>query len=180
MPPVLAESICLASLPGVAVPVRAVLTLDERRIEGPTCTRLSQRRCHCGYRAENRPSGDLYHPPFLACLLHHGVGEALRRDFVGSLGTTTFAGPRWRDGLPVGVENRFLVGRIAVGGDQVHQPAPSATLEVLHHRRDVLPSPFAGNHADDQPALGVDRNVVPGVSFAVVGWVIGITVLLFL
>ena len=104
VPPVLAESIRLASLPGVAVPVRAVLTLDERRIDGPTRARLSQRRCHCGHRAENRPSGDLYHPPFLACLLHHGVGEALRRDFVGRLGTTTFAGPRWRDGLPVGVE----------------------------------------------------------------------------
>ena len=30
MPPVLAESICLASLPGVTVPVRAVLPFDER------------------------------------------------------------------------------------------------------------------------------------------------------
>ena len=35
IPPVLAEAVRLAGLPGVAVPVRAVLPLHERRVDRP-------------------------------------------------------------------------------------------------------------------------------------------------
>src|SRR3954471_23812121 len=138
MPPVLTEPVRLPRLPGVAVAVRAILSLDERRIDRPTRARPPQRRHHRGDRAEDHPSRDLDDPALLAGLLHRGVGQPLRSDLVGGLGTTALAGPGRRDRLAVSVEDRLLIGRIAVGGDQVHQPAPCATLEVVDHRRDVL------------------------------------------
>jgi hypothetical protein len=84
------------------------------------------------------------------------------------------------DRLAIGPEDRILVGRVAVAGDQVHQPAIGPTLEVLDHRNDALGGPLAGHHADDQPTLGVDGHVVPGVALAIIGRVGRVAVLLLL
>ena len=77
--------------------VRAILSLDERRIDRPTRARPPQRRHHRGDRAEDHPSRDLDDPTFLAGLLHRGVGQPLRSDLVGGLGTTALAGPASAD-----------------------------------------------------------------------------------
>src|SRR3954449_4398026 len=108
MPPGLAESVCLARLPGVGGAIRAVLALDERRIARPTRGRHPQRRHDRGDRAENYPSRDLDNSALLAGLLHHGVGQPVRGDLVGGLGTTALAGPGRLDRLAVGVEDRLL------------------------------------------------------------------------
>ena len=169
--PILAEPVRLAGLPGVAVPVRPVPALHERRVDRRAHARRPQRRQHRRHRAEDHPRGDLDHPALRARLLRHGIGQALRRDLVRGFGAPAFAGPGRGDRLPVGVQDRPLVGRIPVGRDQVHQPASGATLDILDHRRDVLGRPLAGHGAQDQPALGVDRDVVPGVPLPVVGGV---------
>ena len=149
MPPLLTESVRLASLPSVAVAVRAVLAFDERCIHRPTRARHPQRRHHCGDRAENRPRRDLDDPALFTGLFDHGVGQPCGSDLIGRLGTTAFARPGWCDRLAIGVEDRLLVGRVAVGANQVHQASSGTTFEVLDHRYDVLRSAFSGDHAND-------------------------------
>src|SRR4051794_29602492 len=97
MPPGLAESVRLPRLAGVAVAVRAVLPLDERRIDRPTRARHPQRRYRHGERAGHPPSRDHDGPALLASLLHRGVDQAPRSDLVGGPGATALAGPGRRD-----------------------------------------------------------------------------------
>ena len=49
---------------------------------------------------------------------------------------------------------------------------------ILDRRDDTPDGPLAGHDADDQPALGVDGHVVPGVALAIIGRIIRVAVLL--
>ena len=180
MSPILAEPVRLAGLPGVAVPIRPVLTLHERRVDRPAHPRHPRGRDRRSHRPEDHSRGDRHHPTLLSCLLHHGISQALGRDLVRGPGASSLAGPGRRDRLPVRLKQRVLVGQIAVGGDQVHQTAPGASLELVDHRHDILDRPLAGHDADHQPALGIDRDVVPGVSLAVIGRLGLVAILLLL
>ena len=162
------------------MPIRPVLPLHQRRVDRPARLRHAQGRDHRRHRAEDHSRGNRNHAALLSRLLHHGIGQALPRDLVRSLGTTSFTGPGRRDRLPVGIKDRVFVDQIAVRGDEVHQPTPGASLEVVDHRNNVLGRPFASHDADHQPTLDINRDMVPGVPLTVVGRVGLIAILLLL
>ncbi len=180
IPPVLRESVGLPSLPRVAVAVRRVLPLHERRVDRPTDPRQAQRQPHRRHRPEDDSGADRDDPPLLPPLRDHGVAQARRRGLVRGLGAARLRGA-WRgDRVAVGVQDRRLVGRVVVAGHQVHQAALGPVPEVRDQGLGVLDGPRPGHDADDQAMLGVERPMVPVISLVVVGRVGAVAVRLLL
>src|SRR4029079_1619441 len=92
IPPLFREAIGLPRLPGVAVTIRAVLALDERRIDRPADLRHPPRQEHRGDRPEDDPRPDLDDAAPLAPLGHRRVAQARRRGPVRGPGPARLAG----------------------------------------------------------------------------------------
>ena len=178
--PVLTEPIRLAGLPGVAVPIRPVLALDERRVDRPADPREGQGRRHRGPRPEDHPRADLHDPALLPPLGHHRVIQARRRDHVRGDRAARPAGAGRGDRLAVGVQDRRLIGRVIVAGHQPHQPTPGPAAELPHQRLGVPDRPGTRHDADDQATLGVEGDVVPVVPLVGVGGIGAVAVGLLL
>ncbi len=106
--------------------------------------------------------------PFARVFSTTASTKPLGATLYGALGRPGLPVLQRRDRLPVGIKERIRTGRVAVGRDRIHQPTTRADLDVFDHGLKVLGRPLARHDAENQSALGIDRNVVPGISLAVV------------
>ena len=179
-PPVLTERVGLPHLPGVVVPVRRVLTLQERGVDPPADPRLSQGRQDRRHRAEDHPGEDLDDPALLPSLLDRGIVQPRWRDLLRDHASARPAAGRGRLTLPVGRQDRRLVGRVGVAGHQPQHTPSGPPLDLLDHLLDVLDVAGPGHDAEHQPVLGVVGDVVPPVPMVRIGGVVRVAMLLLL
>src|SRR4051794_9087147 len=125
-PPVLREAIRLPDLP--RVPVRAVVTLHERRVDRPAHPRTGQRRLQPRGGAEDQPRRHLDHPTLLPRLVHRGIMQPRGGHLVRAPRPAPLAGPRRHHLVTERLQDRPLIGRVLVGLDQHRGPAPNRPL----------------------------------------------------
>src|SRR5712692_2052944 len=178
--PILRETVTLAYLAGIAVPIRPVVPFNKGCVDGLADHRVRQRRHYPQYGTEDHAEVHLHNPPLLPRLVYRGVLQLRRRHFVGGLGTARFARVRRHHRRAIGVENRGFVGGVCGSREEIQRPATRAGLEVLDHLLDVLRAPLAGHDTDDQPVRGIQRDMIPIVALLGVGGLLGITRLFFL
>ena len=168
--PVLRERVGLLYLPRVAVPIHRILTLHERGVDSPTRRRSCQRRRHPSHHPEDHPRHGLDHPPLRSSLLDRRVIHPLGGHSLGHHLADPAARRRRGDLLAVGIQERCLVRRVFIAGRQIEDPASGPPLGLSDH----LDVPRPRRHHEGQPALGIDRHVIPAVAAMVVGRVVGV------
>jgi hypothetical protein len=179
-PPVLRGAVRLPRLPRVAVAVRPVVPLHERRVDRPAGRRCGQRRLHRRDGPEDHPRRHLHHPPLLPGLVHGGIIQPRGRHFVRAPRPAAPAGPRRHHLFAERLQDRPLVGRIFVGRDQPRGPAAQPLLDLADQLLDRLRRPLPRDHRHHQPVLRVEGHVVPAVAAEPIVGLVLVAVLLLL
>lgn len=179
-PPILREAVRLPRPSRVAVAVRPVVPLHERRVDRPAHRRRLQRGRHRRRGAEDHPRLHRHHPPLLPRLMHRRIIQPRGCHLVRLPRSPRPAGPRRHHLLAERLQDRTLIGRILVGRDQLRGPAFQASLDLADQLLDRLGRPLPRDHRHHQPVLRVERHMVPAVPAEVVLGVVLVAVLLLL
>src|SRR5215472_962621 len=178
--PILRETTRLADLATIPIAVAAIVALDKDRVHDLADQRHRQSRYHSGHGPEHHAGRHLHHTPVLPLLVNRRILQALGEYLPCLLRTTGPARTRLLLLLRVGLEDRRLVRRVLVGGQQIHEPAAGAPLEILNQLLHLVLGALARDHAQHQAVLGVESDMVPVVPLADVLRPVGLTMLLFL
>ena len=167
-------------LPGVLVPVRPVVPLDEGGVDRRAHRRASEKGVEPGQRPEYQCPHHLDHAALLTHLANRGVADVGGEDPLG-LGRSPRPGTL-RLGLldAVDLPDRRLLRGMLVAGDQHIRPPRRPVVDLLDHLLASRACPLARHQAEQEPALGIDRGVVPVVTPQPVQRVEGIARLLLL
>jgi hypothetical protein len=158
---VLRERVGLASLPRVLMPIRPVVPLHERRVDGRARRRSLQSSNQQAEHAEDQGPHHLHDVAFLAPL-PHGRIALLGRDDLHGLGRS--ARPRTlRPGLlhAVDLGDRRLVWGVLVAGDQQVGPPSGPIPDLTDQALAGLAVALARHQGQEQSALGVDGGMIP-------------------
>ena len=161
---VLGEAISLAMLPGVLVPIRPVVPLDERRVDGGAGPRSLQVGPQQEHRAEDQRPHHLHHTPLRARLADRGVAEVGREDPLGLRWPPRSRPLRPRSLDAVDLFDGRLIGGMLVAGDQQVRPPRCPVVDLLDQVLAGVTIPLARHESQQQSALGIDGGVVPVVT----------------
>src|SRR3972149_6252026 len=164
--PVLREGVGLSDLAGVAMPIGAVVALNERRVDVGRDGRLGQGLLKDLRRAEDDPGVDLDDSALLAMLVQEGVKQVCRRrqDRVGESTAVPVANAGCL--LAVALQDDRLVVRKLVRGDQLREDAVGTAMEVAEQVAGLTESTRPADQADDEGSPGGESDVVPVVAHA--------------
>jgi hypothetical protein len=168
---ILTEHVGPAHHSGIVATICRVQSLQERDVDRQACLRLSQSRSHRRHRPEYHSSHVLNHPSLLAPLLHRGVVCPRRRYLIRdhpAIRSTCSLGCGLR---LVGLEQRRLVRRLVVDGQQVEHPTLGPGLSHTNRLLDALGVTRPRHHGKPWTARRVGPHVIPPVPPVGVGQV---------
>ena len=178
--PVFGETITLAGLTCIAMPIRPIVSFDERRIDLRTDRRGIQGGLDTFLGAEDGAEFNIDDSSLLARFVHRGIVEILGREDVRMGGTTRFAGGRRVHFLSIRPMNRPFVRAVFVTGEQYNGLIIGALLECLHHLLDVFRAPFSWYDSQHQSMFRVIGHMIPTIALVGIVRIVGGTMLLLL
>jgi hypothetical protein len=144
--PVLRKTITLPNLSTATIPVRSILTLDERSIDLPATLRFLQCRLNLFLRAKNDPIINLFDTPLHPRLVHRCIHQVWRRTITRSLRSSSLECSSWRSFCSKCLQNRSWIGGIFVARHQSRRLVIQASRRIFHQLLRVLDRPFAIDH----------------------------------
>ena len=177
--PILRKTIRLANLATATVSIRAVLTLNERRVHTTTALRQFQRLGHLFLRAEHDSMVNVRHATVFSRLVNGCIDQVFRRHVKCSTRTTTQSRRRRNMSLTERFEDRLFVGLVFVTGDQTWNLVFQPFRRVLNQQFRILFRAFAVDHFQHKFVFGIKGNVIPIVTASGIRRIVFVAMFLF-
>ena len=178
--PVLREAIRFPRFAGVTVAIRAVVALDEDRVDFVTDLGTCQRHHHRGHRPKNHAAIDRHDTVVLARLVHGRIGQLLGKLLSGRRLPTAVAAAPGLDLLTVDLQDGLRVGGVFVAGHQLHHAAFGPLMKIFDEKLRVFLGALAHHGTHDQAMLRVQDDVVPALALLIVVRIAAVAVLFLL
>jgi len=177
--PVFGKTVAFAYLTGIAVAICTIMPFHESGID-----RIANRRCfysgsHLGLTSEDHTQVNFDYPAFSSRFVNRSIFQLGRYYPPRAFRPAGFACTRWRDFLPISLQDSPFVRSILIRSNQIHDTTTSSSLKILHKLLDIFGGGFARHNANDQTVLRVISHMVPVISLATISRIIIPTVFFF-
>ena len=175
--PILRKTVTLANLAAATVAVRAVLTLDERRVDASTALRRLQCFGNLLFRAEHNPIVDVRDSSVFACLVNRRINQIFCRHVKCTTRSSRQSRRRWNVPLTERFQNRLFIRFVFVTGNQSWSLVFQAFRRVAYQQLRVLFRAFAVDDFQHEFVFGVNANVIPIVAAAHISGIVFVAML---
>ncbi len=178
--PILRKTIRLPNLAAATVPIRAVLSFDERRIDFSATLRLFQSKRNLFFRSKHSSIIYFRYATLFPSLVNRRVDQVffrtINRPPRSSGPSRAFRRPSFAERL----QNRFFVRLVLVARYQSRTPEIQAPSRFLHQQFRIRFRSLAIDDLQNELVLGVQRDVIPVVAATQISRIVFVAVFLFL
>ena len=178
--PVFGKTVAFTNFASIAVAIRTIMPFDKSSINRAANSRCFYGSCHLGFGTEYNAQINLDHPTFSPHFVNRSILQLWRWNPTSTFGTTGSACSRWRNFLPISLQDSPFVRSVFIRCNQIHDTTASSSLKILHKLLDIFRGAFARHNANDQTVLRIISHMIPVISLLTISRVIIAAVFFFL